>query len=94
MGLPNPIQVVLVEAAACHLCKDAADALAVFADAHRIEVRRVDLASDEGRAIARRTRAPMPPIVLVDGELLGWGRLSRGKLGARIDLLERRVAAS
>jgi hypothetical protein len=26
----------------------------------------------------------MPPIVLINGELLGWGRLSRGKLDRRL----------
>jgi hypothetical protein len=32
-------------------------------------------------------RAPLLPIVLVDGELLGWGRLSRGRLSARLAAL-------
>jgi hypothetical protein len=35
----------------------------------------------------RRFRAPMPPIAIIDSELLGWGRLSRGKLRRRLDEL-------
>ncbi len=96
MSEPLPlIDVVLVEAPACHLCVDAA---AVLADAAardpRVNVRRVDLASEEGRAIARTHRVPMPPIVVIDGVLLGWGRLSRGKLCERLEELASTGASS
>lgn len=75
----------VVSSAACHLCADALEALAELGDRYPIDVRRIDMASDEGRAVVRAHRAPMPPVVLVDGELLGWGRLSRGKLRRRLD---------
>lgn len=78
------VEAVLVEALACHLCDDAAQILAHAESEGKLRVRRVALDSDEGRAIARVTRAPMPPIVLIDGRLLGWGRLSRGKLDRRL----------
>ncbi len=45
------------------------------------------MTSQEGRELLGRTRAQLLPIVLVDGELLGWGRLSRGKLAARLAAL-------
>ena len=83
--MTDPIEVVLVEAPACHLCEDAADALEEIGRQRPLSVRRVDIGSAEGRAIVRRCRAPMPPVVLVDGQLLGWGRLSRGKLRRRLD---------
>ena len=80
----QPIPVVLVTSEACHLCADAIGALDEVSSEYPLEVRQVDLESDDGRAIARSTRAPMPPIVVVDGQLLGWGRLSRGKLRRRL----------
>ena len=89
------IEAVLVEAVACHLCDDAAQLLAKAEREGKLRVRRVALQSDEGKAIARATRAPMPPIVLIDGELLGWGRLSRGKLHRRLtDLAAQEARAS
>ena len=85
--MPDAIDVVLVEAPACHLCHDASEALDDAARSYRLAVRRVDIASPEGRAVVRQHRAPMPPVVVVDGELLGWGRLSRGKLRRRLEAL-------
>ena len=80
----QPIPVVVVESAGCHLCDDAMRTLDALAADYPLQIERVDLESDDGRAIARTTRSPMPPIVLVDGKLLGWGRLSRGKLRRRL----------
>ena len=84
-----PVEAVLVEATACHLCEDAAAVLSEAEQDGRVRLRRVSLESEEGRAIARSIRAPMPPIVLLDGELIGWGRLSRGKLNRRLADIER-----
>jgi predicted DCC family thiol-disulfide oxidoreductase YuxK len=91
-GDARPVEVVLVEAPACHLCDGAARVLAEAACEHRLVVRRVDLASEEGRAIVRAHRAPMPPVVLFNGELLGWGRLSRGRLRQRLADLDATAA--
>lgn len=89
------VEAVLVEADACHLCDDAAQLLANAESEGKLRVRRIALQSDEGKAIARATRAPMPPIVLIDGELLGWGRLSRGKLDRRLtDIAAQAATAS
>lgn len=82
------VEAVLVESSACHLCEDAADVLAAEERSGRVRLRRVQLDSDEGKAIARAVRAPMPPIVLLDGKLLGWGRLSRGKVRRRLSELD------
>lgn len=87
------IEIVLVEAAACHLCDDAVHALAAAAAVYPLTIRRVDIASPEGRELVRRFRAPMPPIVVIDDQLLGWGRLSRGKLRGRLEELTAAGAA-
>ena len=88
------IEAVLVEAVACHLCDDAAQLLAKAEREGKLRVRRIALESEEGKAIARATRAPMPPIVLINGELLGWGRLSRGKLDRRLTDLAARTSTA
>lgn len=75
----------MVTSPACHFCADAQETLAEFAHAYPLDVRTVDSASEEGRAIMRQHRAPMAPVVLVDGQLLGWGRLSRGRLRRCLD---------
>ena len=62
------VEAVLVEAVACHLCDDAAQLLASAEREGKLRVRRIALESEEGKAIARATRAPMPPIVLINGE--------------------------
>ena len=80
----DPVPAVLVESTGCHLCDDAAEVLQDAERQGRVHLRRVSLDSDEGRALMRETRAPMPPIVFVGGDLLGWGRLSRGKLERRL----------
>ena len=44
----------------------------------------VDLDSPAGRAALARWRVPFPPIVLVDGSLFGYGRISERKLRAAL----------
>lgn len=70
----------MVHSDGCHLCDDAIAALGELAGEFALTVRVVDFASAEGRELQRRYRPPMPPLILVDGELFGWGRLSRRKL--------------
>jgi glutaredoxin len=79
------VGVTVVTSPACHFCADAQRVLAEFARTHPLDVHSIDIASEEGRAIVRQHRAPMAPVVLVDGQLLGWGRLSRGKLRRCLD---------
>lgn len=72
----NTIDVVYVTAARCHFCERGRSVLADIAGRYPLQVREVALTSEEGRVIAARWRAPYPPIVLVDGHLAGYGRLS------------------
>jgi hypothetical protein len=85
----EPLDVLVVAAAACHLCTDAQEALADFAREHPLQVRMVEAASPEGRAAVAAHRPTMFPLVLVDGEPFSTGRLPRGKLRR---LLEARAA--
>ena len=77
------IDVLIVETDACHLCDDAKRVLTERADDLGLHVRTVSARSSEGQRLVAEHRAPMMPLVFVDGELLGWGRLSRRKLDRR-----------
>jgi len=79
------IEIVLVTAPRCHFCHDASKLLADLTDAYPLSVRKVDLASDEGVAIATRYRVPFPPVLLIDGTYFGHGRISRRKLVKALD---------
>lgn len=81
------IEISLVQGPACHLCEDAAATISELARTLPITLRTIEATSPQGRELLQQTRAPLLPIVLVDGELLGWGRLSRGRLSARLAAL-------
>lgn len=74
------VEVLVVTSSACHLCEDALQALAEIARDRPLSIREVPLESEEGRAVFERFRPPMPPFVVVDGELFSSGRLPRKKL--------------
>lgn len=79
------IQVVVVTSPACHLCEDALEGLAELASEFQLSVREVALESYEGAALFERFRPPMPPAVIVDGQLFSAGRLPRKKLRHRLE---------
>ena len=87
------IDVVVIEGDACHLCEDARAVLESRAGELNLSVRYLSARSDAGRRLIERHRAPMLPVVFVEGELLGWGRLSRKKLERRVRALRPTVAA-
>ena len=82
------VVVTIVHSPACHFCDDAEVALTALAEHYPLVVHRVDIDSDLGRALVREHRAPMSPLVLLDGTFFSFGRLPRRKLAA---LLERRL---
>ena len=82
-GIAGPV-VILVEAPACHLCEEAKSALAVLAQSYPMTVRVVSIDGEPGRALMHEHRAPMSPLVLLDGEYFSSGRLPRRKLEKRL----------
>ena len=84
------VNVTIVESPACRLCEDAKTAVQELASEFTVELRVVDISSEEGRALLLRHRPPMQPLVLVDGEWFSCGRLPRGKL-RRLLLTARRA---
>lgn len=85
------VVVTVVHSPACHFCEDADTALAALAEDYPLVIDRVDIRSGRGRTLVRQHRSPMSPLVLLDGEFFGFGRLSRRKLSK---VLERRFADS
>ena len=71
----------LVGTLGCHYCRDAEEALAAVGIS-AAQVQHLDAASADGQALLRRHRAPMLPLVLIDGEFFSSGRLPRNKLTA------------
>ncbi len=87
MGLLHEVE--LLSTSGCHYCDHARDVLDRLSGEVRLQVREVDLESAEGAAALRRWRVPFPPIVLVDGELFGYGRISERKLRRHLHRAER-----
>lgn len=74
-----PPEIVLVTSTGCHMCEMAKDTIAAVGVDFPVEVRMVDMTSPEGEELARAHRMPFPPLVLIDGQVHGYGRLSEKK---------------
>lgn len=83
-----PIDIVLVGAPACHYCDDAQALLDELGARVKMSVRKVELHSDEGRALAVAHRIPFPPLLLVNGAYFGHGRISQRKLEKHLTQLK------
>lgn len=80
-GPPRPaVAVTLLTQADCSLCEIAKEVLARVGLDHRLDVREVDLAGEEGRTLAMRHGVLFAPGVLIWGERFSYGRLSEKKL--------------
>ncbi len=84
-------EVTVVHAPACHFCEDARHVLDELADEFPLAVEFLDADHTRGQALVTYLRAPMYPLVLIDGEFFSFGRLPRKKLRK---LLEARAAAA
>jgi hypothetical protein len=87
-GIAGPV-VILVEAPACHLCEDAKSALTVLAQSYPMTVHVVSIGEEPGRTLMQHHRAPMSPLVLLDGQYFSSGRLPRRKLERHLARLQR-----
>jgi len=91
MNPDAPAQITLVHSPACHFCDEAQAALAELATEFSLSVDLVSASSPPGARLVREHRAPMYPLVLVDGAFFSFGKLPRKKLRR---LLERRAFGS
>lgn len=77
---PDAAVVTMVTAEACHFCAEAETVVAEAGREFPLMVERIDARSGEGQALLQDFRAPMTPLVLLDGAYVGSGRLSRRRL--------------
>jgi glutaredoxin len=95
--VPEPgrvVDVLLVTSPGCHYCDQAAELLARIGEEIELEVHTIPLASDDGLELVARHRVPFPPVLIVDGEIFGFGRISERKLRSHLAGLGRtRVGA-
>lgn len=78
--MTKPIDVILVTSPGCHFCDDALRLLDELAETNPLQIETVPLSSERGRSLLVRHRVPFPPILMIDGEFFGYGRISRRKL--------------
>jgi len=64
----------------CAMCQHAKQVLARVREDHPLEVTEIDLASEQGRALAARAGVVFAPGLLVDGRPFGYGRISERRL--------------
>lgn len=76
----RPVEIVVVRSPACHLCEEAIEALDEMRARSPLDVRLVEMESEEGRDIVARHRPALFPAVLVEDRLFSSGRLPRRKL--------------
>ncbi|MEX1126683.1 MAG: glutaredoxin [Acidimicrobiia bacterium] len=80
--MPRTIHAVVVTSPGCHFCDDALRLLDELAETRPLQIETVPLSSEQGRSLLVRHRVPFPPILMIDGEFFGYGRISRRKLEA------------
>ena len=85
--MTKPIDVVVVTSPGCHFCDNALRLLEELAETSPLRIARLPLSSDVGRTLLVRHRVPFPPILMIDGEFFGYGRISRRKLEAHLTSL-------
>lgn len=73
-------EVVLLTKADCAYCEHAKQVLERLRPEHQLDVREVSLDSAEGRSLAAGSGALFPPVLVVDGRPLFYGRLSERRL--------------
>jgi hypothetical protein len=81
----TPIRVRLVTAHDCHLCDHARSVLGRLQAELPLAIEEVPLASPEGRALAARHGILFPPGLLLDGDFVGFGRISERRLRAQLE---------
>ena len=76
----EPTVVTVVHSLACHFCDDAQVTLTDLGREFALTVDLVESRTPRGKALARRHRSPMFPLVLVGGAFFSFGRLPGKKL--------------
>jgi hypothetical protein len=76
----QPIEVLLVTSQGCHYCDHTLAVLHEVGETTPLSVTTIALTSERGMDLLVRHRVPYPPILLIEGQFFGYGRISRRKL--------------
>ncbi len=74
------IDIVVLSQPDCHFCGHAEDVLARVGRDYSLAVRHISLDSEQGQALATGHGVLFAPGILLDGQLLSYGRLSERRL--------------
>lgn len=80
----RPIHVQLLSTEGCKYCAEAHALFEQLRDEYPLEFAVVDLETDSGRELALDHGILFPPGIFIEGELLQYGRPSKGKVRARL----------
>jgi len=70
----------------CPLCDHAKDVITRVEVDYVVDTEVLWLETPEGQAFAAEHETPFPPVLVIDGELHGYGRLSEKKLRRELEL--------
>lgn len=70
----------------CPLCDHAKDVIARVEVDYLVDTEVLWLETPEGEAFAAEYETPFPPVLVIDGDLHGYGRLSERKLRRELDV--------
>jgi glutaredoxin len=76
--------IIILTQSSCISCQRAKEILSRMEMEFPLNIREVPLQSNEGRILAVRHGVVFAPGILIDGELLSYGRLSENKLRHRL----------
>ncbi len=80
VGHDPSIHVTFVTSEGCRFCSQAAALLEELERRYPLEIEEIALHTARGADIVRQWRVPFPPVVLIDDEYHGHGRISARKL--------------
>lgn len=96
--MSRPIEVTLLTQIDCSFCDTAKEILARAGEEYPLQVNEIDLTTAEGQHLGTSAGVLFAPGVLLDGEPLGYGRLSerrlRRGLDRRISIRDRQARAT
>lgn len=76
----TPIHILLLTQPACDFCDHAKDVLTRLASEFNLSVHEIPFGSSEGQRLAVAHGAIFAPAILIDGELVSYGRPSERRL--------------
>jgi hypothetical protein len=81
---PEAVEVTLITSEGCHYCEHARNVLDSIHHDRPLVITEIGLESEQGQSALSKWRVPFPPLLLIKGELFGYGRISERKLRRKL----------